>query len=78
MLQSGHYDSLDDLETDMEYAHSSLLYLLLQAIWLHEENVQFAASHLGVSRGLVTLLRAIPHHSSVVSLLHPLVGLVKR
>jgi len=49
---------------ELEYAHSSLLYLLLEAIGVADESAQFAASHLGVCTGLVTLLRALPHHSS--------------
>mmetsp|Transcript_2292 Transcript_2292/g.3127 ORF Transcript_2292/g.3127 Transcript_2292/m.3127 type:complete len:322 (-) Transcript_2292:23-988(-) len=57
-------ETVEDLEMELEYAHSSLLYLLLEAIGVADESAQFAASHLGVCTGLVTLLRALPHHSS--------------
>ena len=59
---------MDALETEVEYSHSSLHYLLLQAMEVTDEDSQFAASHMGVCGGIVTLLRAIPHYSANVIL----------
>ena len=57
---------MDALETEVEYSHSSLNYVLLQAMEVSDEDSQFASSHMGVCGGIITLLRAIPHHSANV------------
>eukprot|EP01036_Dinobryon_divergens_P024672 gene24672-33143_t len=63
-LTTGQHQTMDALETEVEYSHSSLHYLLLQAMEVSDEDSQFASSHMGVCGGIVTLLRAIPHHSA--------------
>jgi phytoene/squalene synthetase len=41
-----------------------MLYLVLEALGIKDESSEFAASHVGVSSGLVTILRAFPFHAS--------------
>lgn len=65
-MTTGQHETMDALETEVEYSHSSLHYLLLQAMEVTDEDSQFAASHMGVCGGIVTLLRAIPHYSANV------------
>jgi UDP-N-acetylmuramate-alanine ligase len=57
---------MDDLENYAEFAHSSLLYLLLEVLGINNEQIQISASHVGVSSGIVTLLRGYAHHSQQV------------
>lgn len=64
------HETIDALETEAELSHSSLNYILLQAMKVDDEQAQYAASHLGVCGGIVTLLRAIPHNSAKVAYLH--------
>lgn len=59
-------ETLDDLENYAEQGHSSILYLLLEALGVREEAADFAASHVGVSAGITTVLRAFPHHAQQV------------
>ena len=59
-------ETLDDLENYAEQGHSSILYLLLEALDIKDENAEFAASHVGVCSGITTLLRGMPYHSSQV------------
>jgi len=66
MLINGRYESYDDLENYAELAHSSLAYLLLELLGLKEDmELQYAASHIGVSTGLISLLRSYPYHASM-------------
>lgn len=58
---------MDDLENYAEYGHSSILYLLLEVLGINNDQIQIAASHLGVSSGIVTLLRGYAHHAQQVS-----------
>jgi NADH dehydrogenase [ubiquinone] 1 alpha subcomplex assembly factor 6 len=58
--------SMDDLETYAECGHSSILYLILEILDVQNKNAEFAASHIGVSSGIVTTLRGFPHHSAKV------------
>lgn len=68
MLINGRYDSYDDLENYAEFAHSSISYLLLELLGLKDDmELQYAASHFGVSNGLISLLRSYPYHASMVS-----------
>uniref|UniRef100_A0A8C6T6P5 NADH:ubiquinone oxidoreductase complex assembly factor 6 n=1 Tax=Neogobius melanostomus TaxID=47308 RepID=A0A8C6T6P5_9GOBI len=53
--------NLQELESYSENTQSSLLYLLLET--LKDVHVDHAASHIGKAQGIVTCLRATPHHS---------------
>lgn len=77
---TGSYQSLSELENYAESSQSSLLYLLLEALGavptgegqdviesLKDNIAARAASHVGCSFGLMTLLRAFPYHLSQVS-----------
>lgn len=67
LLSSGKCEDYDELETLAEKAHSSLLYLNLQLLGLQDdEQIQFAASHIGVGVGIATLLRGYAHNASLV------------
>eukprot|EP01041_Mallomonas_annulata_P011494 gene11494-24031_t len=57
-------DTLSDLESYCEQSHSSLHYLLLEAMSIKHEHAEFAASHVGVCSGLVTILRGTAFHAS--------------
>ena len=73
MLINSRYESYDDLENYAEFAHSSISYLLLELLGLKDDiELQYAASHFGVSSGLVTLLRGYPYHASMVTYLSSL------
>ncbi len=68
MIINGRYESYDDLENYAEFAHSSISYLLLETLGLKDDtDLQYAASHIGVSNGLLLLLRSYPYHASMVS-----------
>lgn len=66
MMNPANFVTMDDLESYAEYSQSSLLYLLLEAMNIKDENAEFAASHVGVCKGIVTLLRAQHHHQTQV------------
>jgi phytoene/squalene synthetase len=55
---------LDELEDYAEKAHSSILYLLLESMNIKDENLEYIASHVGVSYGIMILLRGFAYHSS--------------
>lgn len=54
-------ETLHDLETYAERSSSPVLYLMLEMMGIMNEKADHAASHVGVSSGLVTSLRSIPH-----------------
>ena len=57
-------ESINDLEDYGENGHSSILYLLLEMMNIKDEKSFYAASHVGVSSGIVTLLRGHVFHTS--------------
>ena len=63
-LSVDRYETLDELEDYAEKAHSSILYLILESMNIKDENVEYIASHIGVSYGLMTFLRGFAYHSS--------------
>jgi hypothetical protein len=65
-LNNEQPDSLDDLETYAEHGHSSIAYLVLEAMGVRDEVSEYAASHTGVCSGLTTVLRGFAHHASQV------------
>ena len=66
---------MDQLEVYAEHAHSSIFYLLLEAANIQDDTSLYTASHVGVSFGLVTYLRALPYEILKVILLYWTVGL---
>ncbi len=66
MMNNGIIETMDELENYAEFGHSSILYLLLEVLGINNEQIQYAASHLGVSSGIVTLLRGYSHHAQQV------------
>lgn len=60
------FDTMDELEDYAEFAHSSLIYLLLEALNVQEQLAFDVASHIGVCIGITTLLRGHFHHASQV------------
>lgn len=73
-LLSPQLDTLQDMEDTVEKTHSSILYLLLEAMDQVSRDERDAAntplmhmaSHVGVSFGLVSMLRGIAHDLSMV------------
>ena len=53
-LASEQPQTMDDLENYAEQSNSSILYLLLESMGVHEENAEYAASHIGVCSGIST------------------------
>jgi NADH dehydrogenase [ubiquinone] 1 alpha subcomplex assembly factor 6 len=66
MMGSAEMNTMDDLESFAEYSQSSLLYLLLEAMDIRNESAEYAASHAGVCKGIVTLLRGHEVHRTQV------------
>ena len=56
--------TLDQLEDYAEHGHSSILYLILESLGIQDKSAEYAASHIGVSSGIATILRGFPHHIS--------------
>lgn len=67
MMTPADFSTMDDIEDYAEYSQSSLLYLTLEAMGIKDENTEFIASHLGVCKGILTLLRAHPVHMAQVN-----------
>ncbi|TFK52614.1 hypothetical protein OE88DRAFT_1657972 [Heliocybe sulcata] len=64
-LQTPSHLTLDSATAHAESTNSTLLYLLLSLLSLHESSTfSHAASHLGVAQNFTTLLRALPFHAS--------------
>ena len=63
-LQSTSFMSLDDAEDYGEYAVSSLYYLILESLEVNNNDVFYAASHLGIANSLVTMIKSVPHFIS--------------
>ncbi|KAM9805218.1 NADH dehydrogenase (ubiquinone) complex I, assembly factor 6 isoform X2 [Syngnathus typhle] len=62
-LDDRGYRNLQELESYAENTQSSLLYLLLESLGIKDVHADHAASHVGKAHGIVTCLRATPHHS---------------
>uniref|UniRef100_A0A3Q2XUX2 NADH dehydrogenase (ubiquinone) complex I, assembly factor 6 n=1 Tax=Hippocampus comes TaxID=109280 RepID=A0A3Q2XUX2_HIPCM len=63
-LDDRGYRNLQELESYAENTQSSLLFLLLESLGVKDVHADHAASHVGKAHGIVTCLRATPHHSS--------------
>ncbi|XP_029307732.1 NADH dehydrogenase (ubiquinone) complex I, assembly factor 6 isoform X3 [Cottoperca gobio] len=63
-LDDRAYRNLQELEVYSEHTQSSLIYLLLECLGVKNVHADHAASHIGKAQGIVTCLRATPHHSS--------------
>jgi hypothetical protein len=59
------FESLDDLETYAEYAHSSILYVIQHSIdtSILDRDIEYAISHIGVACGIVALLKGYNNHA---------------
>jgi len=57
-------ETLSELEDYGENGHSSLLYLMLECMDIHDEKTEYAASHVGVCSGVTTLLQGFCVHVS--------------
>jgi hypothetical protein len=64
-------ETMDELENYAEQGHSSILYLILESLGVKDEASEYACSHVGVSSGIVTTLRAFPYHAKQVSTYKP-------
>ena len=67
MNQGQLLETMDALENYAEFSHSSINYLLLEVLGIHDEQMQYAASHVGVASGITVLLRGFAHHAANVS-----------
>ncbi|KNC85360.1 hypothetical protein SARC_02452 [Sphaeroforma arctica JP610] len=55
--------SMDEVEDYSEGINSSLLYLSLQCVGVSDIHADHAASHLGKTEGIITLLRGVQYHA---------------
>ncbi|XP_066539560.1 NADH dehydrogenase (ubiquinone) complex I, assembly factor 6 isoform X2 [Hoplias malabaricus] len=62
-MEDRAYRNIQELESYSENTQSSLLYLLLETLGVKNVHADHAASHIGKAHGIVTCLRATPHHS---------------
>ncbi|CAG5116462.1 unnamed protein product [Candidula unifasciata] len=63
-MERDSFTSVKHVEDYAEQVNSSLYYLLLECLGIKNVHADHAASHLGKAQGIVTLLRATPHHAS--------------
>jgi hypothetical protein len=76
IVNNGAYEDYSGLEDYAEFAHSSQIYLLLETLGIRDnQEIQYAASHVGVASGMVTLIRSHPYHSTMVRCLFSLLSL---
>lgn len=62
------HDTLDEMEDFAEQTHSSILYILLNIYGgAADEDMSFAASHVGVCSGMVTQLRGMAQLAAQVT-----------
>ncbi|CAH1779944.1 unnamed protein product, partial [Owenia fusiformis] len=62
-LENPSNKTIEEVEKYSENTVSSINYLLLESIGVKDLTADHAASHLGKCQGIVTLLRAVPHHA---------------
>ncbi|XP_055489679.1 NADH dehydrogenase (ubiquinone) complex I, assembly factor 6 isoform X2 [Leucoraja erinacea] len=62
-LNEKAYKNIQELEASAENTQSSFIYLLLEVLGVRDIHADHAASHIGKAQGIVTCLRAAPHHS---------------
>lgn len=65
-LNIQQHDTLTELEDFAENTHSSILYILLNVFGATDEEMSYAASHVGVCSGIVTQLRGMAQLASQV------------
>jgi hypothetical protein len=65
-LNIQQHETLTDLEDFAENSHSSILYVLLNVFGATDEEISYAASHVGVCSGIVTQLRGMAQLASQV------------
>lgn len=67
-LNSASFEDLDELETYSELTQSTLIYSFMELMKIDNNNqdLLFAASHIGVAYGIVLSLRNFKHHVSKV------------
>jgi NADH dehydrogenase [ubiquinone] 1 alpha subcomplex assembly factor 6 len=70
-IHSVQIGTMCDLEDYAEFAHSSIIYLLLEIMTVREDLADYAASHVGVCCGITTLLRGTAYHSAGGSIYIP-------
>ncbi|XP_077454816.1 NADH dehydrogenase (ubiquinone) complex I, assembly factor 6 isoform X2 [Stigmatopora argus] len=63
-LDDRGYRNLQELESYADNVQSPLLYLLLECLGVKDVHADHAASHVGKAHGIVTCLRATPHHGA--------------
>lgn len=66
-LNVQQHETLSELEDFSENAHSSILYILLEILGVKDEDMSYAASHVGVCSGIATQLRGMAPMASQVS-----------
>ena len=70
-LSNVSFMTLDDAEDYGEYAISSLFYLILESSQVSNNDLYYAASHLGIASSLITMIRSSPHYIKQGSVILP-------
>jgi len=70
-LNNVSFMTLDDSEDYGEYAISSLFYLILESLQVNNNDVYYAASHLGIAGSLITMIRSSPYYLKQGSVIFP-------
>ncbi|KAJ8041694.1 NADH dehydrogenase (ubiquinone) complex I, assembly factor 6 [Holothuria leucospilota] len=76
-LEDRPFVSLEEVESYAENTASSLLYLTLEILGVKDVHADHAASHIGKSQGLTTIIRAVPYHAARRNVLLPQELLIK-
>ncbi|XP_048254967.1 NADH dehydrogenase (ubiquinone) complex I, assembly factor 6-like isoform X2 [Haliotis rufescens] len=76
-LSDQGYRNMEEVEAYAENSVSSITYLLLECLGIKNVHADHAASHIGKTQGLVTLLRSTPYHASRSRVYLPLDLIVK-
>ncbi|KAL1124253.1 hypothetical protein AAG570_002023, partial [Ranatra chinensis] len=63
-LNTTGFETLGKMEEYAEETVSPIYYVILEAMGLKNVQCDHAASHLGKSQGLATLMRAVPHNTA--------------
>ncbi|KAL5022784.1 hypothetical protein ScPMuIL_001939 [Solemya velum] len=76
-LDKDRFQKLSEVEEYADRSVSPVLYILLESLGIKNVHADHAASHIGRSQGLVTLLRSTPFHASQGRVYFPIELLVK-
>lgn len=63
-LNTRRPETFEEIETHIELSQSSILYLILEVLGVQNRNAEYIASHVGVSTGIMMLLKGTAFHAN--------------